>query len=402
MSGNTAEQNLKAATDAINETHATLKAYAEEARKLGANDAALNAKVDEALLKQGELQAQVQTLNQQIAELEGNGAGGDVQHLSLGAQFVGSDEFKAFAANPGRGRFAQTYEASITSATTDADGSAGALVPNDRKPGILEIPQRKLTVRDLLASGSMSGNLLEYVRETGFTNNADMVAEGAKKPESSLKFDTVTTSPKVIAHWMKASRQILSDAPMLQSFINSRLTYGLKFKEEDQLLNGDGTGQNLEGLLKVAKAFVDPTGGTATTAIDRIRAALLQAELAELPSSGIVLNPIDWAEIELMKDTLGRYLIGNPQGTLAPTLWNLPIVTTQAIARGKFLAGAFKTGAQILDRWQMSVQVATENEDDFIRNMVTILCEERLGFAIYRPEAFVFGDVKGPAAGGEG
>ncbi|QVW29545.1 major capsid protein [Stenotrophomonas phage BUCT603] len=399
MSGNTAEQNLKAATDAINETHATLKAYAEEARKRGSNDEALNAKVDEALLRQGELQANVTALQQQIAELEGNGAGGDVQHVSLGAQFVGSDDFKAFAENPGRGRFARTYEASITSATTDADGSAGALVPRERKPGILEIPQRKLTIRDLLAVGSMSGNLLEYVRETGFTNNAAPVAEGAKKPESSLKFDTVTTSPKVIAHWMKASRQILSDAPMLQSFINSRLTYGLKFKEEDQLLNGDGTGQNLEGLLKVASAFVDPTGGKAETAIDRIRAALLQAELAELPSSGIVLNPIDWAEIELMKDTLGRYLIGNPQGTLSPTLWNLPVVTTQAIAKGKFLAGAFKTGAQILDRWQMSVQVATENEDDFVKNMVTILCEERIGFPIYRPEAFVFGDVNAPADG---
>ena len=105
----------------------------------------------------------------------------------------------------------------------------------------------------------MDGNALEYVKETGFTNNAGMVAEGAKKPESSMKFDLVSTTAKVVAHYMKASRQILSDASQLASLIDGRLRYGLAFKEEQQLLNGDGTGQNLLGIIPQATAFVAPS-----------------------------------------------------------------------------------------------------------------------------------------------
>ena len=105
-----------------------------------------------------------------------------------------------------------------------------------------------------------------------------------------------------------------------------------------------------------------------------------------------MLNPKDWAVIELLKDTQGRYLIGNPQGTLSPTLWGVDVVTTQAMTEDKFLAGAFKMGAQVFDRWDARVEVGYVN-DDFIRNLVTILAEERLALAVYRPQAFIFGDM---------
>jgi HK97 family phage major capsid protein len=89
-----------------------------------------------------------------------------------------------------------------------------------------------MTVRDLLSQGQMDGNTLEYVKETGFTNNAGMVAEGAAKPQSDIQFDLVSTSAKVIAHYMKASRQVLSDISQLRSIIDQRLLYGLAYKEE--------------------------------------------------------------------------------------------------------------------------------------------------------------------------
>lgn len=250
-----------------------------------------------------------------------------------------------------------------------------------------------MTVRDLITPGTMDTNALEYVKETGFTNNAAPVAEGAKKPESTLKYDLVTTGPKVIAHFVKASRQILDDASQLASMIDGRLRYGLAFKEEGQLLNGDGTGQNLLGIIPQATAYSAPFDPAGTeTGIDMIRLAMLQAALAEYPASGIVMHPADWARIELLKDTTGRYIIGNPQGVAQPTLWGQPVVATQAIAVDKFLVGAFKLGAQVFDRWLARVEVATENEDDFVKNMVTILAEERLALAVYRPEAFVYGD----------
>ena len=115
--------------------------------------------------------------------------------------------------------------------------------------------------------------------------------------------------------------------------------------------------------------------------------------MAEFPATGVVLNPIDWDVMGGVKDTTGRYIIGNPQGTASPTLWGLPVVATNAMAEDKFLVGAFRLGAQVFDRWLARVEVATENEDDFIKNLVTILCEERLALAVYRPQAFIFGDL---------
>lgn len=388
------EQDIQQINASLKTVGDQLKAHAETAAKNAELNAETRQQVDALLLKQGELQANVQNAQQLLAKLEANGAGGDVQHQSLGQQFVSNEEVKAFLGKTTpRGRADMTIKAAITSLTTDADGSAGDLVQTTRLAGVQALPQRRMTVRDLITPGQMDGNALEYVKETGFTNNAGMVAEGTKKPESSLKFDLVSTTAKVIAHYMKASRQILSDASQLASLIDGRLRYGLAFKEEQQLLNGDGTGQNLLGIIPQASAFAspfDPEG--AETNIDNIRLAFLQAELAEFPSTGVVMNPIDWARIELLKDTTGRYIIGNPQGVIGATLWNRPVVTTQAIAVDKFLAGAFKLGAQVFDRWQARVEVATENEDDFVKNMVTILAEERLALAVYRPEAFIYGD----------
>ncbi|WP_151778762.1 phage major capsid protein [Acinetobacter bereziniae] len=353
---------------------------------------------DEAITKLNETKAQLDELEQKMARRP-NDTPNEVK--SLGCQFVESDQFKSLKDAAGqRGKANLEVKATITSLTTDAAGSAGDLVQTTRLPGIIAPPDRKLTIRDLLMQGRMDGNALEYVRETGFTNNAGMVAEGTKKPQSDIKFDLVSTTAKVIAHYMKASRQILDDASQLQSYIDGRLRYGLAFKEEQQILNGDGTGQNLLGIIPQATEYVRPAGVTPSseTIIDTLRYAMLQAVLAEYPASGHVLNPIDWASIETLKDSTGQYIIGNPQGAASPTLWRLPVVETQAITAGKFLTGGFSMGAQIFDRWLSRVEVATENEDDFINNLVTILAEERLALAVYRPEAFIYGDLK-PATG---
>lgn len=312
-------------------------------------------------------------------------------HKTFGERFVDDERVKSFADDGARnGRVDMRFKAPLSSATTNAAGSVGAAVQTTRLPGILALPQRRMTVRDLLSQGRMDGSTLEYVRETGFNNNAAPVAEGALKPQSDMQLDLVSTSAKVIAHHMKASRQILSDFAQLQSVIDQRLLYGLAFVEESQILNGDGTGQNLNGILPQASTYAAPITIAGATSIDTLRLAALQAELAEFPSTGYVLHPTDWTGIELLKDADGRYIIGNPQGTVTPTMWGLPVVTTKAMAAGTFLAGAFQLGAQVFDRWDARVEVGYVN-DDFTRNMVTILAEERLALAVYRPEAFVTG-----------
>ena len=381
-------EELKKRTDEVKAIAEEFNGKAAKGEKLSqdAKEAA-----DVAMTKLNELRAQVEELEHKATRKAG---ADEADHRSLGQQFVESKGFKDLAESPSqRGKADMQLKATITLATTDTLGAAGDTVQVTRVAGIVAPPERRMTVRDLITPGRMDGNALEYVKETGFVNNAGMVAEAAAKPQSDLKFDLVSTTAKVVAHYVKASRQILSDSSMLASYIDGRLRYGLAFKEEQQLLNGDGTGQNLLGIIPQATAYAAPGGLTSAQAMDQMRLAMLQAELAEYPATGHVMNPIDWTRIELLKDTTGRYIIGNPQGTTAPRLWNLPVVATQAIAQDKFLTGAFKLGAQLFDRWLARVEVATENEDDFIKNLVTILAEERLALAVYRPEAFIYGDL---------
>lgn len=375
-----------------------VKAIAEEALGKAKNGetaaASFNEKADETLLKMNELTEQVKGMEQKLARAAAFEQAAAIAK-SLGEQFVESDAARAMLekGTDFRGTAGFSTKATITSATTAAAGSAGAAVNETRLPGIVAPNNRRMTIRDLLTPGQMDGSALEYVRETGFTNNAAPVAEGARKPESDIQLELVTTSAKVIAHTAKASRQILDDAAQLRTYIDGRLRYGLAFKEENQLLNGDGTGQNLLGIIPQATAYSAAFAPASETAIDKMRLAMLQAVLAEYPATGHVMHPTDWARIELTKDSQGRYIIGNPQGNITPTLWGLPVVATQAIAVDKFLTGAFQLGAQVFDRWQARVEIATENEDDFVKNLVTMLCEERLALAVYRPEAFIYGDL---------
>ncbi len=376
--------NLKAiATDAIGK--------AEHGEKLteGAKQTA-----DEALTAVNEAKARLDEMEQKMAR---RGSDDERRGKSAGYQFIENEEIKSFMANPTSGRrvgMEMDVKAIISSLATDADGSAGDVLEPMRLP-IISPVQRRLTVRDLLMPGRTSQSSIQYPKETGFTNSADTHTEtaGTAKPQSEIKFDIVTTSVTTIAHWVLATRQILDDAPMLQSYIDGRLRYGLKLVEEDQLLNGGGTGTDLNGIYTQATASTANLAVVATpTKIDVIRFAMLQASLAEFPPNGVVLHPIDWAGIETTKDTAGAYIIGNPQDSAQPRLWGLPIVATQAMALDKFLVGAFGLAAQIFDRQDARVEISTEDDTNFRKNLVTILAEERLALAVYRPEAFVKGD----------
>lgn len=391
----TAEQLATETKAAFDKSLDAVKGIAEEAlgkaksgEELGTS---LKEKADEALTGLNALKATLSDLEQKMSR------GGDASEeiKTLGQQFTESDEFKNFAATgfSDRNKANLRLKATLTTATTVADGSVGDGAQATRLPGVVEVPQRRMTIRDLVSPGRMDGNTLEYVIETGDPSaGAGMVAEGAVKPEVDTGLDLRTLSAKVIAANMKASRQALDDVSFLRSMIDQRLLYKLAYREEMQMLAGDGTGQNLHGIIPQATAFTAAFAPTAATAIDRLRLSILQVALAEYPASGIVLHPTDWAKIELTKDGENRYIIGNPSGTVAPSIWGLPVVATQAITANTFLTGAFRLGAQVFDRWDARVETGYVN-DDFTRNLVTILAEQRLALAVYRPAAFVTGEV---------
>jgi HK97 family phage major capsid protein len=271
------------------------------------------------------------------------------------------------------------------------------LVNGMRVPGIVAEPNRSLTVRDLLPVGTTGSNLVEFTRELVFTNNAgpqyaSPARENVAKPESGITFELATAPVITLAHFIPVSKQVLADAPQLMSYINTRLMYGLKLEEEDQLLNGDGTGGNLSGILKSGNFTAYDRAVSGDTAVDTIRRAITQTVLSNYAADAIVLHPADWEAIELTKTTYGEYVWSNPALAAGPQLWGRRVVPSLSITQGRFLVGAFSMGAQVWDREQAAIQVAYEHADNFTKNMATILAEERLALTVYRPKAFVSGE----------
>jgi HK97 family phage major capsid protein len=380
--------DLKRAADEVKRQAETTQT---ELKNLGNVTGETKEIADKAIIKHNELSARITEIEQKLA---GSGSLGPVRRKSLGELVVETDEVKALLA-AGRGKANVSVKAIISALTTDANGSAGDLIVADRRAGIIPLPERRFTIRDLITPGQTASNSIQYAKETGWTNNAATVTEtaGTAKPQSEIKFDIATSSVTTIAHWVLATRQILDDVPQLRSYIDGRLRYGLAYVEETQLLMGGGTGTDLNGIYTQATAYSAPLTITGATAIDTLRLAILQAALAEYPPTGIVLNPIDWAAIELTKTDDGAYLFANPTGTVQARLWGLPVVATQAMTEDKFLVGAFRLGSQIFDRDDANVLISTEDSDNFRKNLVTILAEERLALAVYVPLAFTKGDL---------
>lgn len=386
-------KDLKTATDEV-------KKFAEkseaELKKQGTLSEETKASADKALTEMNGISLRLTDIEQKMSRQPGPASA--QEHKTIGQRFTDAEEVKSMMSEGTRfrGRIeVEVKNITSTSATAGQDVST-ALVVADRQPGIIQMqPNRRLVIRDLLMPGRTSSGYVEWMRETVFTNAAASVAENPAnpKPQSDLQFDLQKTGVATIAHFVVASKQIMADAPMLQSYIDGRLRYGLAFQEDNQLLNGTGSGTDLSGLLANSVAFADPGGITVAdaTRLDVIRLAMLQSTLALYPATGHILNPTDWAAIELTKDSQGRYIWANPAGLIGPTMWALPVAESMAMSAGGFMTGAFKYAAQIFDREDATVLLSTEDRDNFVKNMVTILCEERLALAVYRPQALIHG-----------
>lgn len=367
-----------------------------EAKNSGQLSAETKNAVDKIATEHNALNEAMKTIKTSLGDLEQHvaaqiplNAARDVIQ-SVGQQFVSAEVMKDIRSSlEGNKRISVPVKAALT--TVDIPGQ---IVAPQRLPGIDTAPKQRLFIRDLIAPGRTQSNTIYYVQQTGFTNNAAVVPENTTKPYSDIQFGEKTTPVRTIAHMFKASKQILDDFAQLQSTVDAEMRYGLSYVEEQEILFGDGTGAHLQGIIPQAKAFSAAFAVDNETGIDVLRLAMLQAQLARFPASGHVLHFTDWAKIELSKDTLGRYILANPAQLTTPTLWGLPVVATEAAQfLGKFLTGAFNSGAQIFDREDANVVVSSENADDFEKNMISIRCEERLALAVYRPEAFVHGNL---------
>ena len=368
--------------------------------KAGKADAITKAAFQDAVDKVEKSEKSLERLNLEVTELAKKAAnllGGNAQQRKSLGQMVGeSDVCKSY-----RGGNAELCVMNAPlfgkAAITSAAASAGVLI-QPHQAGIIVGPDQPLTVRDLFQAVSISSNAIEWVQEKLFTNNAGpQNGEGTAKNESTLTFEKKTSAVETIAHWIPIARQVLSDAPQLQGLVDGRLRFGLKLNEDTQLLYGDGTNGNLLGAIPQATAFsavgmpVAPVGGPAHTALDYLRWAFLQVSKAQYPATFAVLSLEDWAKTQMLKTTDGAYIFGTPTDGAAPRVWGKSVVESFGLASGDFLAGS-GFAATVYDREEVTVRVAEQHADFFIKNMVAMLCEERLGFTVERPTALVAGE----------
>ena len=332
---------------------------------------------------------------------------GSSHDLSIGEQFVKTDNFSKFAADVKSGMHVRetfkTKSATVSTTTTGiTDNFLGGV---QDMGGIIGIPNRKLVIESLIPHIPVTAGSMSMVKETSFTNNAAVVAEAGSKPESTFEFEKYNVNIETVAHWTKISEQLAADAPAVKAFINTRMQYGLQNKIDQQLVTGSGTSGELAGFLKsgnyhdYSSAITIDTGDTLIDFAAKIQAAI---ESNNYAPQYLLLNPMDWTKLTLLKDTQKRYLLGGPGSASQKTLWGIPVITTSSIPTidtsttpdtpAKYLMADFSLGAAILDRQELVVDI-DRTQDDFIKNLLTIRVERRLALAILDNKAIAGGDL---------
>ena len=345
---------------------------------------------------------------------------------TLGQLFLDSEEFKSLQG----GKAGANMPSPFVVNTADLSGTFGykdvySALPSGDRPGnfgtrerdaIVIPPTRTRRVRDLFPARTTTAAVIEYFRMLGFTtpgttahNAASPVAEryangatspasgfGASsfhlKPQSSMQFEGHQSPVRTLAHWEAALRNVLADEPQLRSIIDNELLYGLRLQEDYQILEGDGTGENLLGILNTPGIQTYDHGAAiqSDNKGDAIRRAATASFLAYYEPSGVIVHPNDWEDIELTKNNQGSYLMAvSMQLGAEARIWRLPVIDTPAMPEGTALVGAFGTGAQLYDREQATIRISEQHADFFVRNAIVVLAEERLALAVKRPESFV-------------
>jgi len=326
----------------------------------------------------------------------------EYRELKLGGAFNSSLAKVAFAINLKDGTSLVQWRKQLVQEAKALlyGGSAtvgGGFVGNDRTPGYVELLQREITVLDLIPRVPTVSDTIEYVKEDTFTNAAAAVAEASAttgtsglKPESTLAYSVATSAVKTIAHWLPVTNRMLADAPAIRGIINGRLLLGLDLILEDQVLEGSGTGENLLGILN---SGMNIQAAGSDSVLDRIFKARTQVRVTgHGRPQAFVVHPNDWQGIRLAREnaatgTLGAYIMGPPSQVGAVTVWGMPAIENEAITENTGLVGDFTMGCTLYDREQAAIRVGTI-DDQFVRNMQTILAELRAAFVVYRPAMF--------------
>ncbi|HEX7002361.1 MAG TPA: phage major capsid protein [Trueperaceae bacterium] len=373
-----------------------IKRHGETAAQTSKAIKELEAKYD---ARMKDLDEALTEIKQDVATKTALKAGRGAGPASVGAAFIDSDEFKAATESQPETGAVQVKSFFSGRKTLFTDASLGQvdahLYEARREPGIVELPTPDLHIRDLLPVTPITEGLVHYIERSNGRWVAEVQeSEGALKKEQALAFTVRQAGPVTIAHWLPISKQALRRAPQLRQYIDRELILGVRLAEDEQLLYGDGSAGNLQGLMTNANVQDYNSAGKSQagdTRIDTIRRAVTMLRLFYYRPTGVVLHPNDWEAIELQKDGEQRYLWVTVTDGGVPRLWRVPVIDTPTIEEDSFLLGDFAMGANLWDLESASVQVGWKN-DDFVRNQLAILGEEDVIFTTEHPKAFVKGD----------
>jgi HK97 family phage major capsid protein len=278
-----------------------------------------------------------------------------------------------------------------------ATGVGGGFVTPDYQPGLIDLLQRPLTLLDIIPTTPTTSNTISYVREDTFTNSAAMVAEASAttgtsgtKPESTIAFSRQTATVQTAATWIPVTNAMLADAPAIRGVIDQRLMVMLEQALETQILSGNGSGANFTGILSSGLSTIGKGSDYPQDAI--YKALVTVAVTGEAQPDTIVMSPLDWQTLRLAREsastaTPGSYLMGPPSVVGADTLWGLRVIISQALTAGTALVGSFRLGGMYFEREGGTIRSGLIN-DQFVRNMQTLLVEARGAWVTFRPTAF--------------
>lgn len=375
---------------------AKFKSYEDQMRERGEVTEAVKADLAKMSEDHQGLLEQLSGLKSEVTELFQKGTKGD-QHQaprSLGQQFIESEQFKNFQSGATT-KASMEFKNTIIGEGGSPQEPTNDIVPLQTMAGIVGGAFRPLRLLDLINAGTATGNTIHYTRELTWSNAAAETREGAQKPESTLTFEGVDVPVRTIPHFLKVSKQVLDDAPALQSYIDRRLRHGVELRMETQIINGDGTSPNLKGMLASGN-FTSLTAASGDNNFDFANKAKYKVVESDYMADYFLINPQDWGRMERLKDADGRYIgdgaVGYLQNGLIATLWGLPVIASNSVPVGKLLAVA-NDASMFWQRQATTVEIFDQNQDDVEKNLLTIRAEARGAFTVFRPQAIVAGDL---------
>lgn len=338
-----------------------------------------------------DLTGQIETLQQELVEgVNQRGADPDTVAAILIRNKDISDQAQAIQRSKGKFQFDDLQARNIVT-LAGIGGKDAQFAKNDLSRRV-DLP---LTILDLISFTPVQNEYVPLFRESAYEIMADLVDESKQKPESKLEFGVVDLKTGTIAHWIKVSIQLISDMPALAAYIEGRMSYGVRLKLEAKIITGDGKSSGARsfiGLLETG-SHLTVTAEAGDTAIDVINRAKYKASAAGILSEYVILNPESWGEIERIKGEDGHYIFGAPGAAVQPVLWGLPVILSAAVPAGKYWVGNITLGVAAYTREDVSVELSTEDGDNFTKNLCTIRAEMRAASGVAIPDACVAGDL---------